>query len=151
MEKFKKSMQTRVKLLGIIFAIYNIIMLYLNLNPDKFNIDTTSHLGSFSHGVRLGVSIGLSILCLFMMQKYNKTTKNNEKLKELYIEETDERKILIQRKVNSAVINTFRVLSIVALVISSYFNIVVFFTILAITMFLNFLSIILKLYYLKSI
>jgi hypothetical protein len=72
-------------------------------------------------------------------------------LQALFIEETDERNVMIRAKTGGAAINIIMATLICATLIGRIFNEIVFYTLFATLMFVAIVMVLLKLYYKKKL
>jgi hypothetical protein len=103
----------------------------------------------------LGFSGGLSLAVAFLLirsvAKYTKALQSEEILKELYIEETDERNVTIRTKTGGTAINIILGTLICAALVGGIFNEIVFYTLFATLLFVSSVILILKFYYKKKL
>lgn len=88
----------------------------------------------FAAGFQLGI---LCVLLLAFASKfftYRKALKDEKLLKQMYIKENDERVTYINQQVGKSSITVTTVILLIAAIIAGYFNIIVFITILAVTL-----------------
>lgn len=141
MENFRSKVSHRM-----LFArIYCLIIFLLLAVSIIIKIDSNAT------AFNLGFGVGIESVVIFYMLKYSKALKNEEKLKELYIEENDEREKLIETKIGSTGLIISLMFIVLAMLVSNYFNKTVFFTLLAVTMFIVMVRLALKLYYKEKI
>lgn len=128
MEKYKKTLKTRIVLLGLVIFL-NLIMSLLHFIMDgRTGIPAdVRHLADFQSGFMLG----LAIVSLFMLMKYRKLLRDERGLRESFNKETDERMILIRSKAGMPALLITSVIMIFAGIIAGYFNIIIFYTLLA--------------------
>lgn len=89
MEEFRKKVRKRSIIYSVLCCFSLIIYLVL-----KFLTKDTS---DFSQGLAMGVWIGLEIVAVVNVTRMSAALKDEKKLKEMYIRETDERNLEIQR------------------------------------------------------
>ncbi len=140
MEKFKQQLRRRIFNVGI----YCGIVIILNILAIFFNLE------SLAAAFASGVCWGLGAVMMFYVIKYRAALKNEEKLKELFIEENDERQKLIDAKIGRTGIVISAMFLLLAMVISNFFNQTVFYTLLAAVMFIVLVQLVLKFYYNKK-
>lgn len=146
MEKFKSTILKRI--IGFIFysvavlgfAVFGIIAMNNNypwINEKMISFD-------------IGASAGIELVMVYYVAKYAGSITNEEKLRKLYIEETDERKEYISSKigVNGLVIIMLSLL--LGGIIAGYFNMTVFVTLIAAAIFCALMTLGLKIYYNKK-
>jgi len=143
MDKFKKQLRNRQLLLaaGLVIACGAVSLTGHNdpVMPD--------FLQGFIEGFQVGLLAALFGVTVFYLIRYLRVMRDPEKLKKLYISETDERKLLIQQKAGS--VGFFVVLFglVLATIVAGNYNITVFFTLLGATVFIEMVGAFLKLYY----
>jgi len=121
----------RRRILDII-AIAAIIIIYAVLTfllPE--NMKAEEGLSGFISGFQAGLGVVFVIFALRNIFNINRALKDEEKMKEMYVELTDERKLQIQKEVESATSSIFMVVLILGAITAGYFNSTVFMTILA--------------------
>jgi hypothetical protein len=108
---------------------------------------TQSHVSEFLRGFHSGgVGAGLAFLTILVV-RYISALGNEEKLKKMYIAQTDERKKMIIRQAGSlcAAVSIFSLA--LATLVAGYFNTTVFLTLLCAELFITLVFVSLKLYY----
>jgi hypothetical protein len=141
MEDFKKSIKMRV-ITGSIFCA-------LILIP---NVALTFFVeGSDFTELVMGFLLAIEACVIVLLIKYARTLKNEEELKNLYIKETDERRIAIRTKAGRSGLSIVFGTLIIAMLVSGYFSKIVFFTLLAVVLFTSLVMLMTKLYYNKKI
>ena len=145
MDKFKGKVKARAVSSIIIFIVLISSYLILFLNQDRIS-SMPSRIMSFNSGVLFSIGI----LLLIDIFKKLRVVKSEKGLKELYIEENDERIILIMQKTGAIGINICILGFGFATMIAGFFNETVFFTLLATTLFTALVKGIFKMYYYKK-
>ncbi|MCM1328577.1 MAG: hypothetical protein NC253_03975 [Ruminococcus sp.] len=87
-----------------------------------------------------GFCAGLIVLMAVNISRYTAALKDDEKLKKLYITETDERSRLIYEKSNSSSFRTVIVLLGLSAMVASFISETVFFTLLAVILAIAFIQ-----------
>lgn len=141
MEKYKHKLRLRL----VFGGVYCILIIALSIISKILVLE--DHATSFA----LGFGVGLLVVVLYYMNRYRRALKSEEKLQELYIEENDERQRHIDAKIGGTGLNISILAFALAMLVSNYFNLIVFFTLLASTMFLVVLKAVLLKYYNKKI
>jgi hypothetical protein len=95
----------------------------------------------------MGVMFGAEICIILLLCKYNRAIRSETKLKKLYIEETDERNILIRTKTGGLAVDIITYTIVCAILTIGIFNAVVCYTLTATLMFISILRIVLFAYY----
>jgi uncharacterized membrane protein len=142
MTKFRKTVRNR-----IIWSIVEAVVAAAAFFIVYFVTDGMGHLPSFIQGFNAGVFSAMEVVCIIMAVSYAVSLRNEEKLKKLYIEETDERTVLIQQKSGAATLNIIVFCLLLAAIVAGFFNQIVFFTLLACVAFIMLIWICTKLYY----
>ena len=128
MERYKKTLKTRIALFRIVILLNVILSVSLRFMDTKGKIpNAVRNITDFQTGFMLG----LAIVSLFILTKYCKLLKNERMLREAYLKETDERMILIRSKAGMPALLITSVIMIFAGIIAGYFNIIVFYSLLA--------------------
>lgn len=148
MERYKKTLKTRIALFRIVIFLNVILSVSLRFMDTKGKIpNAVRNITDFQTGFMLG----LAIVSLFILIKYCKLLKNERMLKEAYLKETDERMILIRSKAGMPALLIASVLMISAGIIAGYFNIIVFYSLLATGVCQLLLGVSLKFYYMHKL
>ena len=146
MEKFRLGIKNRSKKITLAASLIFLIYVYLSRKigvPDAIN--------DLAAGYNLGLLIALQVGAIYFITKYNKALKNKAQLKKLYIEKHDERKELIQYKSSALGISIFIFILLLATIISGFYNLVVFYTLLGVCLIILAILVLTKLYFLKNL
>ena len=146
MEKFRLDIKNRSKKITLAASLIFLIYVYLSRKigvPDAIN--------DLAAGYNLGLLIALQVGAIYFITKYNKALKNKAQLKKLYIEKHDERKELIQYKSSALGISIFIFILLLATIISGFYNLVVFYTLLGVCLIILAILVLTKLYFLKKL
>ena len=142
MEQFKKKLIVQQCYLTI--GLIGLIAVFLfSLNHESM----PSAVGHFIGGFQTGISIALAGAFLFLSYRTLAAIKNSDKLRKLYISETDERVLLIRQKSGSAGMNIVMYGLTIGAFIAGNFNDTVFFTLLGACLFVGLVRGFFKLYY----
>ena len=117
----------------------------------NFLLKDQARLNDSALGFITGLTFGIEIICIFWVFKIRKALKDDKMLRELYIDEHDERKNFIKLKSGSNLIGKIALGIFVASILASYFNMVVFYTLVITGSFLILVSLSLKLYWRKMV
>lgn len=148
MERYKKTLKTRIALFRIVILLNVILSVSLRFMDTKGKIpNAVRNITDFQTGFMLG----LAIVSLFILIKYCKLLKNERMLKEAYLKETDERMILIRSKAGMPALLITSVIMISAGIIAGYFNIIVFYSLLVTGVCQLLLGVSLKFYYMHKL
>ncbi|MDF2519800.1 MAG: rane protein [Clostridia bacterium] len=146
MEKFKSTLKNRLALI-ITFNGLTVIFILLTAIYSNMTAAGSEALTDMIRGFQTGIFIGLQFAMLTLIVKYAKALKNDEVLKNLYIQEKDERKKLIQDKIGGVGFNFTIGTAAAATVTAGFLNQLVFVTLLGVLVFMVFVKAFLKLYY----
>ena len=146
MEKFRLGIKNRSKKITLAASLIFLIYVYLSRKigvPDAIN--------DLAAGYNLGLLIALQVGAIYFITKYNKALKHKAQLKQLYKEKHDERTELIQYKSSALGISKFIFLLLLATLISGFYNLVVFYTLLGVCLIILAILVLTKLYFLKKL
>jgi len=144
MDQYKNTLKKRLYLLSICLIMYittNYIM-YSHVGTRRDGADT-----DFILGFQFGIGFFVFALLAYFIIRYISVLHSEKRLKEMYIADTDERKLMIYQKSGSAGM-TFAIFGLaISAVLAGYYNTTVFFSLLGSCLFLAFIRAALKLYY----
>lgn len=144
MDEFKKDIKSKIFVLcGGIFSCVTIILVSKNLGVRDIRID-------FISGFQLGIVLAFEFVFITKLIKYRKALNDENMLKVLYIKETDERSVFIAKKTATLSFNISLSVIAIATIVSGFFNITVFFTLLGVLAFIAITKAVLKMYYKKK-
>lgn len=142
MENFKVKVRNRVMFMSLITILVSITYFVLLLNRESL-----PEASDFIRGFQMGIFCVLELVLVFLVFK-NLGSMNNEKaLKNLYIEENDERKIMIMQKTGAMGMAICNIGLAFATVVAGFFSETVFFSLLGATVFTALIKGFFKLYY----
>ena len=142
MEQFQKKLM--IQQAHLVLGLIGLIAVFVFTLMHESAPSPTGH---FIAGFQSGISFALALLFLLSIYRTFVAMKNPDKLKKLYISETDERVLLIRQKAGSAGMNIVMYGFIIAAFIAGNFNEIVFFTLLAACLFVGLVRGFFKLYY----
>jgi len=152
LEAFKKKVRIRnyrgivMLLIGAALNVMNFIMREHVTSRGK----AAGFLSGFGDLFNIGVINGIMLTAMFFILQNNKALKDDEKLKKLYIAETDERNMFIYQNSGSTGLNVITIGLLIGACVSIYFNMTVFFTLLGACLFVSLVRLVFKLYYHKK-
>ena len=117
----------------------------------NFLLKDKARLNDSALGFINGLTLGIEIICVFWVFRIRKALKDDKILRRLYIDENDERKNFIKLRSGSNLIGKITLGIFVISILASYFDMVVFYTLVITGIFLIILSLLLKLYWIKKI
>jgi len=142
MEQFQKKLMIQQGFLGV--GLLGLIAVFVFTLMHESAATPTGH---FIAGFRSGISFALLLLFLLSIYRTAAAMKNPDKLRKLYVFETDERVLLIRQKAGSAGMNIVMYGFIIAAFIAGNFSEPVFFTLLGACLFVGLVRGFFKLYY----
>jgi len=144
MDKFKKTIQARL----LIMRIYSAVIAILLILGTFFNFtDYETVPVSFI----LGICVGTMVLVYFTMRKYALAMKNDEAIRQLFIEENDERHKYINAQTGGTAINVVIGGLLLGAVISGFYNEMIFYSLVGATLFTALVKGCSKWYYTRKI
>lgn len=143
MEEFRKKAKTARKIYIAVLIAAAVLAMFFNV-LERFDARDGQ---SMSKGFSDGFCAGMVVFMSLKTAEYTSALKDDEKLKKLYIRETDERTRLICEKSNSAALRTFMVVLGLSAIPASYLSETVFYTLLAALFVLMFIKVIFDFYY----
>ncbi|HBZ40775.1 MAG TPA: hypothetical protein DEO50_02605 [Erysipelotrichaceae bacterium] len=144
MEKFKLDIQRRIY--GFAGLILLFVLTYYFMNR-MYGMGDGSDAGDFIRGFQLGIFAAMVSATVVRILIYNAALRDDDKLRKLHIEETDERNQLIALKAGGFASLVELIVSVLATLVAGFFSNTVFFTLLGVVLFIVFLRLITKLVY----
>lgn len=114
MEDFKKKLTRKYRMIGRYCSFAALI--YFGLTHLVKGAD------DFAVGLVSGMFSGIMIVSIFNLARIHKALHNEEKLKEMYINETDERNIIIGKETAKTSTLISLMVTAFAVIISGFFN-----------------------------
>lgn len=146
MDKYKIKVKTRKNVLSLVAAatllIYVGLIFYRGGLPD---------LPSFIKGFHTGAFIGVEVAVAFFLVRYIKASNNEAELKKQYIEENDERSVMILQRAGTLSTAIILIGLGIASVIAGFFNPLIFYTLLTCLLFILIVFFALWMYYAREI
>ncbi|GAA0127280.1 hypothetical protein UT300019_31840 [Clostridium sp. CTA-19] len=147
MERYNEVLRKKVLMCVLLIAITIPVIITLTMINAKI---PSNHSTDFIKGVQFGMFFGLETLLLMNIIKFKNALNNKEKLKLLYIKENDERERLILLKSSLMAINIITVILALGIIVSGFYNEIVFFTLIMTLFIVGVVRIGLKIYYNKK-
>ncbi|MCQ9210808.1 hypothetical protein [Granulicatella seriolae] len=142
MEKYRETLSKRLK------AVIALTIVWLAVIIGGFVIRKNVGISEgFSGGFTTGVFVALFALTFALIVQYSRALKNESKLSQLYIKEHDERKIFIGNQVNTMTTTLVMAGVLTAMLVSVYFNMTVFYTLMVVSLSISLLRVALWAYY----
>ena len=148
MEKYKKTLRIRIALFGSVILLNAVLSICQRIMDDWVKIP--ADLSSITEFLS-GFLMGLAILSLLMLIKYRKLLRDERSLRESYNRETDERMVLIRSKAGMPALLITSIVMIFAGIFGGYYNIIIFYTLLAAGLCQILLGVCLKFYYMHKL
>jgi hypothetical protein len=148
MEKYKEVLLKR--LFAIISYSGGLIVLTA-VGLTRHSAGETEGVRSFMEGLNTGLIAAVLVMIAVTALRYLKALKSEEKLRALYINEHDERRLYIQSKTGGAAIQWILMGLAAATITSEFLNQTVFFTLLGALLFCAAVKAALKVYYTKRV
>ena len=125
MEKYKKTVITRIILLGVLVAI--------GIGTGLFDVFwAQEHLDSFLFSFQCGSSVAMSLVAAIWLCRYRIILRDETKLQLQYNKENDERMKTIKAKAGLPVVLILSVILILVGMVVGYFNLSIFYTLVAV-------------------
>ena len=145
MENFKKQLFSRQVLLiaGLLFATAALVF------TGRFEKEAAApeNLRGFIDGFQIGIAAGLLAVLLMFAVKHFLAIRNPDRMKKLYIAETDERRLFIKQKTGDIGMNIISYGLVVGTAIAGNIHDTVFLTLLGASLFVTTVRAFLKIYY----
>ncbi|NLK85982.1 MAG: hypothetical protein GX279_00620 [Clostridiaceae bacterium] len=142
MERFKDKIRKRTVLMSLsiiaISGIYSVLSLYRGSMPAVPYFIKDLHTGAY---------LGIKLVLLFYVLKYIRSIRREEALKRLYIEENDERTIMIMQKSGASGMVICMIGFAIGTIVAGFFNAIMFFTLLSALIFIALVRVSIKIYY----
>ncbi len=148
MENFRRRIRSRIR----VMAGYNSILVIL-ISRGLFHptAGTTEAASGFMSGLNVGLVLFIQLGLTYLLVKYGRAIKDEEKLETFYIYENDERRKFINNQIGGVAINILLALFALGTVGAGFFNETVFFTLLASLLLTAFVKGILKIYFIRKV
>ena len=147
MERYNEVLRKKILMCVLLIAITIPVIITLTMINAKI---PSNHSTDFIKGVQFGMFFGLETLLLMNIIKFRGALNNKEKLKLLYIKENDEREKLILLKSSLMAINIITVILALGIIVSGFYNEIIFFTLIMTLFIVGIVRVGLKIYYNKK-
>lgn len=117
---FRKKLEKQARLFLCLFPLFVLIGAFGIIN-EKFYLISTAEI-DFANGVFTGFGFGGGVVCIARIIYIKSVLKNEEKLKEERIKNTDERTLQINSKALSITSGILIAVSCIALLVFSFFS-----------------------------
>ena len=129
MKNYRKNLVIRIRALAFLAAAAAFLGIF-----DAFFAEATVKANPV-FGFQCGLTDGLGILALLLILRYKKALENEEKLRQLYNREKDERMSAIKSKAGMPLLLITSLAMILAGIVAGYFHVIVFYTLIAAALF----------------
>ena len=133
MENFRKQAKKTLKIYIFVLAVAIVLWVVFTVLEIAGGENNSSNFGN-------GACAGIITLMALNIARYSAALKNDEKLKKLYIAETDERAHLIYEKTNSASFRTAIIVLGLSAMVASFYSETVFYTLVAVIIVIAFIQ-----------
>jgi hypothetical protein len=148
MEDYRKKVISNMIVGGIIITIAVCLCVFdllIDLELISFKPENIMLLN-----FQTGFLLGIGMVALITMFRCGKALKSPEKLQIMYNQEYDERQAFIRQKAGMPMLSLTSGAMVLAGIIAGYFNDIVFYTLIAAAMAQLVISVLVKLYYTKT-
>lgn len=150
MENYKKMMQQKIAVNAVMFCIGSALFMvgqwgYLS----KYKPD--GDFGDFISGFQVGLFVILAVWLIASTVYIGSALKDDKKLKEMYIEDTDERNMKICELTGISLYQSVCIPLLIAAIVAGYFSVEVFFTLFGVVLFISIVTIVRKIYFCKTL
>ncbi len=155
MEKFRKQIKRRLTT-NVVLAIFLVVLFAALMIMDATNAWSTflpvekNGDSAFLAGFRSGFCTSLIGFAVVKIIVLSRALKDENKLKAMYIKETDERNLLIEQKTSSASFAVTIMGLAVACVIVSFFSRPILYTLVCVILFVSIVKVAFSIYYSKK-
>ena len=145
MDNFKKQITVRLNLLILGLGVTSLSLIL----SSRYNKPASESelMQSFISGFQVGIAAALLLVMFYFVIRFARAITNSERLRQLYITETDERNALIRQKTGSIGMNVTNFGLILGTVVAGNINDTAFLTMLAASLFVGLVHAFLKIYY----
>lgn len=139
MDKFKKQLESRNKWLCVLLVVYFVVGIMVHF--------VLSDVNDIGNDFLMGLFMGLCILALVYLLKSRKAINDETKLRELYIRENDERKMMIKQRMCQSSLVVIIIGLMFAISIAVYIHLIVAYTLMITAFVMMFIVLGFKIYY----
>lgn len=146
MENYKKMMQQKISSNAIMLCLGSAVFIICQQGYlSKYKPD--GDFGDFISGFQIGLFVALAMWLIASTAYIGAALKDDKKLREMYIKETDERNIKISELTGVKLQQSLCLPLLIATIVAGYFSAEVFFTLLVVILFIAFVTLARKLYF----
>lgn len=144
MEQYKKTLRLRIRIMGLSYFGFTLFLIY-----DQFFAPVQKEVNIMAE-FQKGLLVGLAVVLMFLVSKYQKALRDDAALKKLYLKAKDERKKAIMDASGGYVLPACSVIIMIAGIVGGYYDKVIFYSLIGCGYFLLTIKGILKIYYMKK-
>ena len=144
MEQFRKKIKARMLLISIVLLVFVAILLYNQFGASDALKD------SLAFSFQCGLSASGSLVLVFWLVKNRRALADETKLRALMNQENDERMSAIRAKAGIPMVLILSMALVIGGMIIGYFNETVFVILIGVALFQLLVSLLVKLYYMKT-
>lgn len=150
MENYKKMMKQKISSKATMLCLGSAVFIICQQGYlSKYKPD--GDFGDFINGFQLGVFITFVFIGVYQVVRFLIALNNEDMLRQMYIKDNDERNIKISEMTGKRLQQSVCYPLLLASIIAGYFSAEVFFTILAVIIFISIITIARKIYFNKTI
>ena len=143
MKEFRVVVSRRLKLLIGVMALFALVVVAMGF----YTYEEQGSVADFVLGLQTGIFVGTLAVLFLKMKKLRAALRNETVLKTLFIEEKDERRLLIEQKANTLSLRVIMYITALAAVVSGFFHVTISLTLFAVLALVALVMTITKLYY----
>lgn len=150
MENYKKMIQQKISSNAIMLCLGSAIFT-IGQQGYLSKYKPYGDFGDFISGFQIGVFVAFAIWLIASTAYIGSALKDDKKLREMYIKETDERNIKISEMTGVKLQQSLCLPLLIATIVAGYFSAEVFFTLLAVVWFISIVTMARKIYFSKTL
>ena len=150
MEKYKKMIQQKITSNAVMLFIGGAVFI-TGQGGFLEKYKPAGNFGDFIGGFQVGLFIVFAVYIIASMTSICSALKDDKKLKEMYIKNTDERNMKISELTGNRLYQSVCIPLLLASIVSGYFSAEVFFTLIAVIFFISLVTIARKIYFCKTL
>lgn len=150
MEKYKKTIQQKISSNAVMFFIGGAVFV-IGQQDFLSEYKPAGNFGDFISGFQIGLFIVLAVWFIASTAYIVSALKDDKKLKEMYIKDTDERNMKISELTGNRLYQSVCIPLLLASIVAGYFSAEVFFTLITVIFFISIVTIVRKIYFCKTL
>lgn len=150
MENYRKMMQQKIAVNAVMFCLGSAVFIVGQWGfLSKYKPD--GNFGDFISGFQIGLFMVFAVGLIASIACVGTALKDDKKLKTMYIKDTDERNIRISEMTGIKLYQSLCFPLLIAIIVAGYLSAEVFFTLLAVVLFISIVTISRKIYFYKTL